>query len=349
MDRGPFECFSETEWRGGSLSFPGPCMYVGVFTDNKYWIDLPLIPFMLIGSRLPVFANLTTWLPTLAFMPLTDTLNPRPVRFRATTRMFASRNYPPDLMMTALALPWLRIMYLACKRFVYRQLLLSRPQRPVSNANRGSRMVLMGDQPSFGVLIDSQEAAMDTYETLDDGTLVGTGLATDRDDDQVLLEDLDLYVMEHQRVPVNIFVTVESLSKLFVQALGFPLVANVAGGFLAGLARYSDVIRRWLGIAPGVVPENDLANWLKILRSGCMDPGQRRLYAAWRGQEASFMLDDLDPVWFRNLLGGGMYIVVKDMFVLLYRYLRKQQRQQLRIKDLPFSEGVARELNKAQV
>ena len=134
-------------------------------------------------------------------------------------------------------------------------------------------MVLMGDQPSFGVLIDSQEAAMDTYETLDDGTLVGTGLANDRDDDQVLLEDLDLYVMEHQRVPVNIFVTVESLSKLFVQALGFPLVANVAGGFLAGLARYSDVIRRWLGIAPGVVPENDLANWLKILRTGWMDPG----------------------------------------------------------------------------
>ena len=187
MDRGPFACFSETEWRGGSSNFPGPCTYVDVFTDNKYWIDLPLIPFMLIGSRLPVFANLTTWLPTLAFMPLTDTLNPRPVRFRATTRMFASRNYPPDLMMTALALPWLRVMYLACKRFVYRQLLLPRPQRPVSNANRGSRMVLMGDQPNFGVLIDSQEAAMDTYETLDDGTLVGTGLATDRDDDQVLL------------------------------------------------------------------------------------------------------------------------------------------------------------------
>lgn len=80
-----------------------------------------------------------------------------------------------------------------------------------------------------------------------------------------------------------------------------------------------------------------------------MDPGQRRLYAAWKDQDASFMLDDMDPVWFRNLLGGGMYIVVKDMFVLLYRYLRKQQRQQLRIKDLPFSEGVARELSKAQV
>lgn len=324
-------------------------MYVDVFTDDKYWIDLPLIPFMLIGSRLPVFANLTTWLPTLAFMPLTGTLNPRPVRFRTTTRVFASRGYPPDLMMTALALPWLRIMYLACKRFAYRQLFLPRPPRPVPSANRGSRMVLMGDQPSFGVLLDSQGATMDTYETMDDGTLVGTGLANDRDNDQVLLEDLDLYVMEHQRVPVNIFVTVESLSKLFVQALGFPLVANVAGGLLAGLARYSDVIRRWLGIAPEVVPENDLANWFKFLRSGWMDPGQRRLYEAWKDQDASFMLDNLDPVWFRNLLGGGIYIVVKDMLVLLYRYLRKQQRQQLRIKDLPFSEGVARELSKAQV
>lgn len=304
---------------------------------------------MLIGSRLPVFANLTTWLPTLAFMPLTDTLNPGLVRFRTTPRMFASRGYPPDLMMTALALPWLRIMYLACKRFVYRQLLLPRHPRPVTRANRGSRMVLMGDQPSFGMLLDSQGASMDTYETLDDGTLAHTGLRNDQDDDQVLLEDLDLYVMEHQRVPVNIFVTIEGLSKLFVQALGFPLVAHVAGGLLAGLAHYSDVIRRWLGIARGVVPENDLANWFKLLRSGWMDPGPRRLSAAWRDQEASFMLDDLDPVWFRNLLGGGIYIVVKDMFVLLYRYLRKQQRQQLRIKDLPFSEGVARELSKTQV
>ena len=69
-------------------------------------------------------------------------------------------------------------------------------------------MVLMGDQPNFGILIDSQEAAMDTYETLDDGTLVGTGLATDRDDDQVLFEDVALYVMEHQRVHVNNFVTI---------------------------------------------------------------------------------------------------------------------------------------------
>lgn len=205
-------------------------------------------------------------------------------------------------------------------------------------------MVLMGEQGNVGELVDGPRFTRgDTYETLDDGSLVGTGHA----DEEVLLEDLDVYLMEEQRRPSSVIVTMDSIAKLVVQSLGFPLVANLAGGFLAGLSYYSSFVRRWLGIAPGIKPEIGVMCWLKLLRGGLLNPRDMFINAKLRSQDPP-ILDQLDPVWYRNLLGGCLYIVSKDALVLLYRYLRMRQRQQLRIKDLPFSDSIARELSLAQ-
>lgn len=312
---------------------------------------------MLIGSRLPVFANFSTWLPTLAFMPLTNTLMPfssQPVFLRHPSRFLTSRNYPPDPFLTGLVLPWLRVVYLLCKRFAYRLLLnrnapRRRLARSAAEANfseiySGRRMVLMNEQGNTGELIDgTQNGHVDTYETLDDGTLVGALHA----DEEVLLEDLDMYVMDEQRQPSSVIVTVDSISKLLVQSLGFPLITNLAGGLLAGLSYNSSLVGRGLGIAPGIKPEIGVVYWLKLLQRGWREP-RELLFSNKNLMQDAPIFDELDPVWYRNLLGGCLYIIIKDALVLWYQYLRMRQRQQLRIKDQPFTESIARELSATQ-
>lgn len=61
-------------------------------------------------------------------------------------------------------------------------------------------------------------------------------------------------------------------------------------------------------------------------------------------EDFGVIYDNLDPMWFRNAIGGCVYLVIKDALVLWYRCLRQWQRRRARIRDLPFSEGVAREL-----
>lgn len=50
--------------------------------------------------------------------------------------------------------------------------------------------------------------------------------------------------------------------------------------------------------------------------------------------------DDLDPVWFRNAIGAGLFIVVKDAVQLGYRYLRlrhaREGAKRTKIVDRPF-------------
>ena len=227
-----------------------------------------------------------------------------------------------------------------------------RPRPPRSQqgdtARQGTRMVIMGEYPGAGQLVDANPDVgavdTDTYETLDDGTLV-QNIGGDRG---VFLEDLEQEMFETDELPSTIYVTYYSLSKLIVQSLAFPFICNLSGGFLAVAAKHVKWLRTWLGIAPGIVPETDFGFWWNLVWP--QDPMQTlsreryELDALWSDPSTSALFDELDPIWYRNMFGGGLYIVLKDSLVLLYQYLRKKQRQQLRIKDFPFSEGVAREL-----
>ena len=91
-----------------------------------YWIDIPLIPFMLVASRLPILANFSTWLPTLVALPIgsAPVAHRRVLHmYRYTSQAVLPRTYPPSPVMTTLLLPWLRVLYLTVKRQVYRRVL----------------------------------------------------------------------------------------------------------------------------------------------------------------------------------------------------------------------------------
>lgn len=321
-----------------------------------YWIDIPLIPFMLVASRLPILANFSTWLPTLVALPIgsAPVAHRRVLHmYRYTSQAVLPRTYPPSPVMTTLLLPWLRVLYLAVKRQVYRRVLTRAPRAPaaggVPGAGRGApptRRVVVGDGAAGAQLLDADEPVEDTYETLDDGSLAPHGAWPEQG---VPLDELEFQVLEDHEMPPAIFVSFYSVSKLLVQSLAFPFVASWMGGLLGAMARTSAGLRRVLGMAPGAAAEAGRTRWIDVL---WLHPSAAEadvpVLAEGAGpvwlDDVGAVYDDLDPVWWRNAVGGAVYLVLKDAVVLLYRYLRQQQRRRQRLRDLPFSEGVAREL-----
>lgn len=311
---------------------------------------------MLVASRLPILANFSTWLPTLVALPVTSAPLPmrRAMLYRYSAQAAFPRTYPPSPVLTTLLLPWLRVLYIAVKRQVYRYVLSSprRPRnRPAQDEGRRepppTRMVIVGNDTEGAMLVDGvpDRAEEDTYETLDDGSLVHQdGWEAEQG---LPLDELEYRVFDETELPGTIYVTYYSLSKLLVQSLGFPFIASFMGGILGAASKYSDTLRSILGIAPGISPQPGCESWISLLwpkdREGEMPMVVSGSEPLWV-DDMGAVYDDLDPVWYRNAIGGALYLVVKDCLVLLYRYLNKKQRGQQRIKDFPFSEGVAKEL-----
>ena len=315
---------------------------------------------MLVASRLPILANFSAWLPTLVALPISSA--PMPTRralmmYKYSAQAMFPRSYPPSPVLTTLLLPWLRVLYIAVKRRVYRHV-LSLPtsrqrhisaedtQRRMHGRPPPTRMVIVGDGTAGGHLVDRVDPQDDTYETLEDGTLAPHG--NWQAEQALSLDELEYRVFDETELPETIYVSFYSLSKLVVQSLAFPFISSIMGSILGSAAKYNSNLRGILGIAPGITPQPGCESWISLLwldrreqnNTPSVANGAEPLWV----EDMSAIYDDLDPVWYRNALGGALYIIIKDSLVLLYRYLRHKQRGRQRIKDLPFSEGVAREL-----
>jgi hypothetical protein len=182
---------------------------------------------------------------------------------------------------------------------------------------------------------------------------VPAGADAVNDDDQHTTADNEAAGVEDEEegVQQTIYVTPQSLSRLILGALSTPVIAAVMGKLLAKLAGWNFWLRRLLGMQfPS--PLNKTFTFAKgssfdsasssqspmarLLSSGSTQTGdrleeERILYNNY---------DDLDPVWFRNTIGAGLFIVAKDICQLGYRYLRldhaKQGSKRTRIIDRPF-------------
>ncbi|PWZ01509.1 hypothetical protein BCV70DRAFT_158291 [Testicularia cyperi] len=101
-----------------------------------------------------------------------------------------------------------------------------------------------------------------------------------------------------------------------------PSPSPIAGLFRGSLPGFDDV------------EQHDSGSGLRFARS-------RRM--SFRDQINIFgqvSYDDLDPVWWRNAVGAGIFIVVKDAASLLFKYLKLQQKNTTRILDLPFQASL---------
>ena len=231
----------------------------------------------------------------------------------------------------ALCIPWIRVAYFTLKRLIFRAVL--QPPRPPP-ASRDNDVYL--DNTQSGVPHDRQ---VDTYETLDDGSVV----FDDNDDHGVLIEELQEHLLDEDAgIPATIYLSYSGVARFLLGGLVLPFAANAVGSTLGFASRFIPLLAKALGV-----------HGTRIWQSSYLPPSQSHvdigvspglaISTSWSADLPS-LYDDLDPVWYRNAIGGGIYILLKDTFTLIYRYMQMRTRRSTRIKDLPFSDGVASEL-----
>lgn len=187
---------------------------------------------------------------------------------------------------------------------------------------------------------------------------VPPGVDAVNDDAEVDLDDEGTGDGEEHTHQQTIYVTPQSVGRLCLGALSTPLIANIMGKLLAKLAGWIFWLRRLLGmqIKPAVKsfglsmaafdhPSSSRSPLARLLSSGSTHledtvEEERMLFTTY---------DDLDPVWFRNALGAGLFIVAKDALQLSFRYLRlnhaRQGSRRTKIMDRPFEGTMVDELD----
>ncbi|KAJ7772507.1 hypothetical protein B0H14DRAFT_346632 [Mycena olivaceomarginata] len=135
-------------------------------------------------------------------------------------------------------------------------------------------------------------------------------------------------------------------------ALLVPLISSVMGGLLRRLAQRFALLRRFLAVRPprtGLLPPPPLRRysprelWRRM--SAETDAGRvvgLVLRAVWGDIRK---LDECDPVWWRNSIGLGIFVVAKDFLQLLHLWLSKRELATRRVKSRDFSGVDVRELD----
>jgi len=143
-----------------------------------------------------------------------------------------------------------------------------------------------------------------------------------------------------------------SLGRLIGGALLVPAISNFMGSMLRRLSGRSLLLRRFLAVRPplqGSLPPQPLdyysfdQNWhgLGALKQTSIAM-KLALSIIWGGTQT---WAECDPVWWRNSIGLGLFIVAKDCMYLLHTWLTKRELQSRRVKDRSFEGIDIRELD----
>ncbi|KAE9403405.1 hypothetical protein BT96DRAFT_1016972 [Gymnopus androsaceus JB14] len=171
---------------------------------------------------------------------------------------------------------------------------------------------------------------------------------------------LDEPVAEHNPADQTITIYASPLGRKLAGALLVPMIARHMGNFLLRLAckegTFARYLRQILAIAPKATPNR----WWEPSSLGSRSSGSSVssigvgsyrwsldkngfgsdvawkdvLRALWGG---SRVWAEFDPVWWRNTLGFGLFVVAKDALNLLHLWLIKRERETRKIKNRDFA------------
>ncbi|KAL1745309.1 hypothetical protein HDZ31DRAFT_36705 [Schizophyllum fasciatum] len=135
-----------------------------------------------------------------------------------------------------------------------------------------------------------------------------------------------------------------SLGRSVGGALLAPTIARLMGRALLRVARRSRVLRAFLGIRPPL--DRKMASIMDFAPYTAGSAHWRAVLAylvrgAWSWSEA-------DPVWWRNAIGFGIFVVAKDCLELLHLYLTKRELETRTVMDRDFSGIDPKELDLIQ-
>jgi hypothetical protein len=117
--------------------------------------------------------------------------------------------------------------------------------------------------------------------------------------------------------------TDRSFGRLLGGALLIPKIASTMGKLLLRFSTHSRILRWILAIRPSTVRTTSVATSLGLGKG------------IW---EVSQLWTDHDPVWWRNAIGLGLFVMMKDCVTLWHLWLAKQELDSRQIKSLPFTD-----------
>ncbi|KAI3604192.1 ring finger domain-containing protein [Moniliophthora roreri] len=323
-------------------------------SDPQNWpwtalINLPLIPVGLIASRFETSYNIFPLIPTLLEWPNLQRLE-LDLRYSQGQREPHSMWPPSPFTIGFIAFPVVRWIYGKCLRRVTQWVLGSTPHRGLGNAagNRAAAGAGEDDDEDRMLMIRIRNggAEQQNQHRNQNQNQNQEANGDDEDDDGQPGATLTIYA--------------SPLGRKIGGALLIPYIAKRMGELLLRLSKHSETFRRFLGVRAGVAlsasssstprrfwpftPANSSSG--SIFSSGFFSGNQAKkpvgdvtwqlvLRALWGGGRA---WAEFDPVWWRNTLGFGLFVVAKDAIHLLHLYLVKKELETRRVKSRDFRE-----------
>ncbi|KAJ6463500.1 hypothetical protein C8R45DRAFT_521685 [Mycena sanguinolenta] len=314
--------------------------------DRSKWpliakFNIVLIPAGLVLSRLglnyTISALLATW-PTFAFLPSShwdDAAQPALLELKPG----AALPWPPSpLVFGFVVLPITRRLYNHYFTKFSRWVLDLGPAPPRARNNPGIRGFLQR-------FLDDMERAADVRAAAEAANVGGNAAGNANRNNGG-----DAAANPEERV---VALDMRRAGSIIGGALLVPLISSIMGSLLHRLSKNFELLKRVLAVRPA---------W-----KGFLPPPPLRRYTAkeiWRrasaaeedaGRTFKFVLravwgdirklDECDPVWWRNSLGLGIFVVAKDFLQLLHLWLSKRELATRRVKSRDFSGVDPRELD----
>ncbi|KAG7088761.1 hypothetical protein E1B28_012727 [Marasmius oreades] len=291
-------------------------------SDPSKWpwtalINLPLIPLGLISYRFNSTYNIFPAISSLLDWPDFQ------IRHGQNSNNDLLPWPPSPFTVGFIALPLTRYLYRKCLERVTRWVLQTSPQRGLNAAIEGDdddRLLVIRFRHAQGN--DGEPGGGDLRGAEDDNENPGNG------------------------GEASIRIYASPLGRRIGGALLIPFISKRMGNLLLRLSKYSELLRRFLAIRrPGRWPFSSLTMRSPAsigFSAGKNIFGQERegevtwrlvLRALWGGGRA---WAEFDPVWWRNTIGFGIFVVAKDVIHLLHLYLVKKEFESRRVKNRDF-------------
>ncbi|KAG8924404.1 hypothetical protein FRC02_010461 [Tulasnella sp. 418] len=110
------------------------------------------------------------------------------------------------------------------------------------------------------------------------------------------------------------------LCRMFISSISLPAIAQLGGQILLKMAMNWRPLQGFLGVKI----KSSLGRSIIVPRLSVL------------GASVGWSYADYDPVWWRNALGLGLFLVGSDLVGLLHKYLRQVEKRSRRITDRPF-------------
>ncbi|KAJ4480929.1 hypothetical protein J3R30DRAFT_2380835 [Lentinula aciculospora] len=306
---------------------------------NAY-INLPLIPIFLVASR---FDTRFGFLPIVSAFLEWPNLYDRGLRSPTAVEWNTKNVFPPSPYTVGfILLPLARLLY-------------NKALKRVTNWILGARIPTVDGEDENALMVVRVRGAAGDADQLD-----GEEAANQR--------RLEEPVAEHNPADQTITIYASPLGRKLAGALLVPMIARHMGNMLLRLASKQGVFARYLrqilAVGPRSGPNRSWwdTNSLSLSSSsgwkgspglsvgignyrwsfdksestilGSDVPWKDVLRALWGGSRA---WAEFDPIWWRNTLGFGLFVVAKDALNLLHLWLVKRERESRRIKNRDFA------------